>query len=188
MAMLNNVLILLAAGFEETDVSTVTRALRRAGPSVAVVGLRAGAVRGAYGLSLAPDCPLSEVETELPRAVILPGGVQATRRFAADPRVHRLLRRVIEQRGYVLAIDTAYTILRSAGVLDTDGSRSQGRPGEACSDRPAFGWGSEKGHLGTAEGLPAERVLVLGPIIFGRDSGSAQEAALTLAALLESEV
>jgi 4-methyl-5(b-hydroxyethyl)-thiazole monophosphate biosynthesis len=188
MAMLNNVLILLAAGFEETDVSTVTRALRRAGPSVAVVGLRAGAVRGAYGLSLAPDCPLSEVEMDLPRAVILPGGVQATRRFAADPRVHRLLRRVIEQRGYVLAIDTAYTILRSAGVLDTDGSRSQGRPGEACSDRPAFGWGSEKGHLGTAEGLPAERVLVLGPIIFGRDSGSAQEAALTLAALLESEV
>ncbi len=187
MARLDKVLILLACGFEETEVSTMTRALRRAGRSVAVVGLRAGAVRGAYGLSLAPDHPLSEVEMELPRAVILPGGVQATRRFAADPRVHKLVRRVIEQRGYVLAIDTAYTILRSAGVLDADGGRSQGGPAEACSDRPAFGCGPEMGHLGTADGLPAERVLVLGHVIFGRDSGSAQEAALTLASLLESE-
>lgn len=188
MAMLNKVLILLARGFEETDVSTVARALRRVGWPVAVVGLRAGVVQGAYGLSLAPDCPLSEVEMELPRAIVLPGGVQGTRRVAADPRVHRLLRRVIEQGGYVLAIDTAYTTLRSAGVLDLDGCRSNGGPGEGSTDRPAVGWGSEMGGLRTADGLPSERVLVQGHVIFGRDSGSAQEAALTLASLLESEV
>jgi 4-methyl-5(b-hydroxyethyl)-thiazole monophosphate biosynthesis len=188
MTMLNKVLVLLARGFEETDVSTVTRALRRAGRSVAVVGLRAGAVQGAYGLSLAPDCPLSEVEMELPRAVVLPGGVQGTRRFAADPRVHRLLRRVIEQGGYVLAIDTAYSILLSAGVLDPGGCRSNGGPGEESADRPVFGRGPEMGFLRAADGLPSERVLVQGHVIFGRDSGSAQEAALTLASLLESEV
>lgn len=188
MAMKNKVLILLARGFEETDVSTIARALRRAGWPVAVVGLRAGAVHGAYGLSLAPDCPLSEVEMELPRAVVLPGGVQGTRRFAADPRVHRLLRRVIERRGYVLAIDTAYTILRTAGVLETGGCGSNGGAGEESTDRPTVGWGSEMGGLRAADGLPSERVLVQGHVIFGRDSGSAQEAALTLASLLESEV
>lgn len=187
MARLDKVLILLARGFEEIEVSTVTRALRRSGWPVAVVGLRAGAVQGAYGLSLAPDCLLSEVEIEQPRAVVLPGGVQGTRRFAADPRVHRLVRRVIEQRGYVLAIDTAYTILRSAGVLDPGVYRSNGEHDEAATDRPAVGWGREMGGLRMADGLPYERVLVQGQVIFGRDSGSAQEAALTLASLLESE-
>lgn len=188
MAISNKVLILLARGFEETDVSTVTRALRRAGWSVAVVGLKAGAVQGAYGLSLAPDCPLSEVEMELPRAVVLPGGVQGTRRYAADPRVHRLLRRVTEQAGYVLAIDTAYTVLRSAGVLDVDGCRSSGGPREASTDRLSLGWGSGLASLRIADGLLSERVLVQGHVVFGRDSGSAQEAALTLASLLESKV
>lgn len=186
--MLNKIVILLARGFEETDVSTVARALRRAGWPVVVVGLKAGAVQGAYGLSLAPDCPLSEMEMGLPRAVVLPGGVQGTRRFATDPRVHRLLRRVTEQAGYVLAIDTAYTVLRSAGVLDADGCRSNGGPSEASTDRLALGWGSGMAGLRIGDGLPSERVLVQGHVIFGRDSGSAQEAALTLAFLLESKV
>jgi len=44
IATLNKVLILVARGFEETDVSTATRTLRRTGWPVAVVGLRAGAV------------------------------------------------------------------------------------------------------------------------------------------------
>lgn len=57
---------------DETDVSRATRALRRTGWPAAVVGLRADTVMGTYGLSLAPDCPLSEVETEVPRAVVLP--------------------------------------------------------------------------------------------------------------------
>jgi putative intracellular protease/amidase len=139
MATLNKVLILVARGFEEFDVSMATRALRHTGWPVAIVGLRAGAVQGACGLSLAPDCPLSEVEMEVPRAVVLPGGTQGTRRFSADPRVHKLLRRVIEQRGYVLAIDTAYTVLRSAGVLEPAGTRFSGGPGEEGSEMPVLG-------------------------------------------------
>jgi putative intracellular protease/amidase len=148
---------------------------------VAIVSLRSGAVLGAYGLSLAPDCALSEVEMEMPRAVVLPGGMQGARRFAADPRVHRLLRRVIEQKGYVLAIDTSYVILHSAGILDPGGAS-----GEEARGQPAFGWDPEIPVLRMADGPPSERVLVQGRVIFGRDSDSAQEAAFTLAALLEN--
>ncbi len=186
--MKGKVFVLLARGFEEIDVSTVTRTLRRSGSSVAVVGLTAGPVQGAYGLSLAPDWALSEAAMQVPKAVVLPGGVQGTRRFTADPRVHRLLRRVIEQRGYVLAIDTAYTVLCSAGVLDPDRHRANEGSSEEPADRPVFGWDSEMWVLSLTDQLPSERVVVQGHVIFGRDSGSAQEAALTLASLLESGV
>lgn len=180
----SGVFVLLAHGFEETDVSTVTRALRRSGISVSVVGLTAGPLRGAYGLALAPDCTLSEVEMERPLAVVLPGGVQATRQFNGDPRVHILLRRVAGQGGYVMVLDTAYTVARRAGVLERYGPRSNGGYGGEAAERPIPGWGDEMAVISTVDELPSERVLVDGQMVFGRDSGSAQEAALALASLL----
>jgi 4-methyl-5(b-hydroxyethyl)-thiazole monophosphate biosynthesis len=162
-AIENRVYVLLAPGFEEADVSTVIRTLRRSGCRVAVVGLTAGPVRGAYGLSLAPDWTLSEVETELPRASVL----------NADPRVHALLRRVADHGGYMLAIDAAYTVLCSAGLV-ANGDAS----GHETSRTPVPGWHGET--------IPSERVLVEGSVIYGRDSGTAQEAALTLVSLMES--
>jgi 4-methyl-5(b-hydroxyethyl)-thiazole monophosphate biosynthesis len=178
----DKVYVMVAPGFEEEDVSTVTRSLRRSGLSVAVVGLAAGPVRGAYGLSLASDRTLSEVETESPRAVVLPGGTRASRHLSAEPRVHHLLRRVVARDGYVVAIESAYTVLRSAGVLP--GERA--RPGNGSAPEPDRG----SGHV-WSNGIAleaSERVVVDGPVIFGRDSGAAQEAALTLVWLLEQGV
>lgn len=174
------VFVLLARGFEEVDVSAVIRILRGSGLSVAVVGLTAGPVRGAYGLSLMPDCALSEVDMELPQAAVLPGGVQATRRFSAEPRVHTLLRQVANQRGYVMAIDTSHTVLHSAGVM---GEREPGSGNG--SERPALGWRGAGSLLGGLEGLPCERVRVEGRVILSQGSDSAQEAALVLASMLE---
>jgi putative intracellular protease/amidase len=180
----NGIFVLLAPGFEEIDVCVVTRALRRSGFSVTVIGLTAGLVRGTYGLSLAPDCTLSEVEMERPRAVVLPGGVQATRKLNTDPRVHRLLRWVSGQGGYVLALDTAYTVVRRAGVLDRGDPRSNGGEGDEIAEQPVFGWGAELPFPGAMEELPSDRVLVEGQMVFAQDSAAAKEAALTLAALL----
>jgi 4-methyl-5(b-hydroxyethyl)-thiazole monophosphate biosynthesis len=164
------IFVLLAPGFEENDVITVTRTLRRLGFPVALVGLTAGPLRGSYGLSLAPDGTLSDVEAEQPQVVVLPGGVQGARQLNADPRVHVLLRQVVEQGGYVLALDIAYMVLQSAGVLGgTEKDAAEGSPSR---------WPSET--------LPSERVFVDGQVVFGRESGAAQESALTLAALLEN--
>jgi 4-methyl-5(b-hydroxyethyl)-thiazole monophosphate biosynthesis len=104
---------------------------------------------------------------------VLPGAIHAARQLNADPRVHTLLRRVAGQGGYVVAFDAAYTVLRSAGLV-ANGEAS----GEETARARLPGWRSED--------LPSERVLVEGPVIFGRDSGAAQEAALTLVSLLES--
>lgn len=172
-AIENTVYVLLAPGFEEADVSTVTRTLRRSGFRVAVVGLTAGPVRGAYGLSLAPDWTLSEVETDLPRAIVLPGAIQAARQLNADPRVHSLLRRIADHGGYVLALNAAYTVLCSAGLV-ANGDAS----GQDTSRAPVPGW--------RGEAVLSERVRVEGSVIYGRDSGAAQEAALTLVSLIES--
>ena len=177
----DNVYVIVAPGFEEEDVSTVTRSLRRSGFSVAVIGLTAGPVRGAYGLALACDRTLSEVETESPQAVVLPGGIQASRQLNADPRVHHLLRRVVGQGGYVVALESAYTVLRSAEVLRRNGAQPGNGSVTEPSARPVKGWPD----------VPLEapqRVVVDGPVIFGRDSGAAQEAALTLAWLLEQRI
>jgi len=164
------VFVLLASGFEEVDVSTVIRTLRGFGFPVPAVGLTAGPLRGAYGLFFMPDATLSEVETEQPHAVVLPGGVQSARRLNADPRVHALLRRVIVRGGCVLALDTAYVVLRNARVLDESGEEV-----------------AEGSLLEVGSGIRAsERVVVEGQVIFGRDSGAAQESTLTLVTLLES--
>lgn len=147
----------------------VARTLRRASLPVVLVGLTAGPLRGCYGVSLAPDKTLSEVQAEDAAAVVLPGGSQAARQLNADPRVHSLLRRVMEQGGYLLALDAGYTVLHTAGVLNPSEKTlviGAGTPG----------WGD----------AAAGRVVVEGQVIFGRDLGVAQESALTLAALLES--
>jgi hypothetical protein len=104
--------ILIAPGFEEADVSAMTRTLRRSGLPVAVVGLAAGPIRGNYGLVLKPDVILSETEPEFLSAVVLPGGIQGARRLNAEPRVHALLCQVISQGGYVMALEAAYTVLQ----------------------------------------------------------------------------
>jgi 4-methyl-5(b-hydroxyethyl)-thiazole monophosphate biosynthesis len=179
------VFILLARGFEEVDVSAVTRILRGSGFSVSVVGLTAGPVRGAYGLFLVADCALSEVDNELPQAAILPGGIQATRRFSAEPRVLTLLRHVAGGQGYVMAIDTARAVLHGAGVLGS-GESERGNGSEwGRFEGPAAGWRGGDSPLDGLEGLPCERVRVEGRVILSQGSDSAEEAALTLASMLE---
>jgi 4-methyl-5(b-hydroxyethyl)-thiazole monophosphate biosynthesis len=162
------VFVLLAPGFEERDATTITCTLRRSGLPVTLVGLMAGPVRGANGLSLLPDSTLSQAEKSQPLAVVLPGGLQGSKHLNSDPRVHALLRHVARKGGYVAALDTAYTVLRRAGLLDD----------------PALG------SLSCAEEglLSSRRVVVEGPTIFGRDSGAAQETALTLVAALQPQL
>ena len=156
MVMKDKIYVMVADGFEEMDVSAVTCTLRGLGLPVAVVGLTTGPVRGAYGLSLMPDCTLGEVAMDSPRAAVLPGGILAARRFSAEPRVHALLRKIADCGGYVMAIDTACTVLCRAGM-------------------------SANGEVG---GQPSGRVLVKGHVIVSQDSGAAEEAALTLASML----
>jgi len=166
----DQILILLAPGFEESDAITVARRLRHAGLSVVLVGLSANPLRGAYGLSLAPDRTLSQVEADAARVVVLPGGRGAAWQLAVDPRVHALLCRVLEQGGYVVALGAAHVVLYAAGALGPDG--------EGTVEALSIAWDGES--------LSGDRISVEARVIFGSTSTSARKSALALVSLLQS--
>jgi 4-methyl-5(b-hydroxyethyl)-thiazole monophosphate biosynthesis len=163
------ILILLAPGFEESDAIAVARRLRQAGLSVVLVGLSANPMRGAYGLSLAPDQTLSQVEADAPRAVVLPRGKAATWQLAGDPRVHALLHRVLARGGYVVALGLTYTILQSAGALAP--------AGEVVTETLSMLW--------DGEGLDGDRTAVEGQVVFSEAAGSTRQSAWALVSLLQ---
>jgi 4-methyl-5(b-hydroxyethyl)-thiazole monophosphate biosynthesis len=107
-------------------------------------------------MSLLPDAILSEVETEQPRAIVIPGGRQGSQQLGTDPRIHALLGRVMVQGSYVVALETAHSVLHCAGVWNRN--QESARVGQLWLD---------------------------GSVIYGQKSELAQEAALKLASLLQ---
>ena len=113
------VLVPLAQGCEELEAVTVVDLLRRAGVEVVTAGLAAGPVRASRGVVLLPDATLDEVLDQDFDMVVLPGGLPGADHLDADPRVHRLLRRMAEAGRYTAAICAAPKVLASAGLLDS---------------------------------------------------------------------
>ncbi|HCJ50268.1 MAG TPA: DJ-1 family protein, partial [Gallionella sp.] len=58
---MSKVLVLFAAGSEELETVTIVNILRRAGISVTLAGLGAGALRGSRNIQLLPDTTLDAV-------------------------------------------------------------------------------------------------------------------------------
>jgi putative intracellular protease/amidase len=115
-------LIIIADGFEEIETVTVLTLMRQAGLCIKSVGLTSGPVSGAHGVWVVPDLTLADVErlTDVTSisAVILPDGKQSLARLEADPRVHRLLRQVVAQRGQIATGRNGLKVVRAATVWD----------------------------------------------------------------------
>jgi hypothetical protein len=114
------VLVVIADGFEETDAIVMLSLLRQAGLCVKSVGLTRGLICSAHGVWLMPDLTLNDLDcmtnNTLISVVILPAGRQSLARLEADPRVHRLLRQVVAQRGKIVANYEGLRVLRTAAV------------------------------------------------------------------------
>ncbi|MDO8350311.1 MAG: DJ-1/PfpI family protein [Gallionella sp.] len=111
-------LVLFAEGSEELEAITIVNILRRAGVSVTLAGLTAGALRGSRGVTIQPDTALDAVLHDSFDMIILPGGQPGTRNLQADQRVVNLVRQMAEQGKYVAAICAAPMVLATAGLLD----------------------------------------------------------------------
>ena len=85
-----------------------------------------------------------------------------------------------------MAIDTARAVLRSAGVMGSGEATSGDGLERGRFEEPAAVWRGGDAPLDGLEGLPCERVRVEGRVILSQGSDSAEEAALTLASLLEA--
>jgi 4-methyl-5(b-hydroxyethyl)-thiazole monophosphate biosynthesis len=106
-------LVLFAEGSEELEAVTVVDILRRAGISVMLAGLNAGALRGGRGTVLVPDVTLDEALMHSYDMVVLPGGQPGANNLKADARVLELVQQMAQQGKYVAAICAAPSVLAS---------------------------------------------------------------------------
>ncbi len=113
-------IVIIADGFEETDTIITLSLLRQAGLCVKSVGLTSGLIGSVCGVRLMPDLVLADLD-HLNNGVhisvaILPEGRQSLLRLEADPRVHRLLRRVVAQRGQIVTGPEGLRVPRAASL------------------------------------------------------------------------
>jgi len=92
-------LILVAAGFDEQLVTHWTVSRHQLGLAVTLVGLAAGTARDRHGLRLKVDRTLETLPPERAVLVLLPGESGYVYQVLQDPRVHRLLREVVAAGG-----------------------------------------------------------------------------------------
>jgi len=161
---MKTVLVLFADGSEELEAVTVVNILRRAGITVTLAGLTAGALRGSRGTMLMPDTALDSVLHDSFDMVVLPGGQPGTKHLQADARVLKLVQQMSAQGKYVSAICAAPSVLAAAGLLD--GKQATCFP--TCLD------GFPKVHVQSVA------IVEDGKLITSRGPGTAMDFALTL--------
>jgi hypothetical protein len=114
------ILVVVADGFDEKEIVAFLSLLRQEGLCVKSVGLTSGLTDGTHGAWLKPDLTFADVEGFMDATpislVILPEGGQNLAGMENDPRVHRLLRRVVAQRGRVATGPEGLRIVRAAEV------------------------------------------------------------------------
>ncbi len=110
------VVFLLAAGFEEGSAVYCLNRLREAGIAVSLVGVSAGLISGAHGLTVRPDCTLGQVTAiPSPKVVFIPDGKKSISALLSDPRVHRLMAATVEDNGVIAAMPEAAAVLGGEG-------------------------------------------------------------------------
>lgn len=110
--------ILLATGFEETEMIAPLDMLRRAGVPVQTVGITGKVVVGAHEIPVTADILPQEVDLSAMDGVILPGGMPGTTNLQASPFVINLVKTCFDEGKLVAAICAAPMILGELGLLD----------------------------------------------------------------------
>lgn len=166
------VLVPLAPGVEELEAVTVIDLLRRAGIDVVVAGVEPGPIRASRGVVLLPDVLLTEIATETFDLVVLPGGLEGSRRLAENDWVKEALERALAGGRRVAAICAAPEVLRRAGILQ--GRRVTSFPGAIAADDASYTYVDES-------------VVIDGPVTTSRGPGTAMDFALSLISQLSGD-
>jgi len=167
--MPEQIVVVLAEGFEEIEAVTPVDVLRRAGLEVVIAGVGGTAVKGAHGVTFQCDTALEDIQST-PRAIVLPGGLPGSENLGKSGAVKELTLRVHESGGVCAAICAApaYTLAKY-GLLD----------GRTATCYPSF----EK-EFESSTKPSEERVVVDGNIVTSRGPGTSLEFSLKLAGVL----
>jgi 4-methyl-5(b-hydroxyethyl)-thiazole monophosphate biosynthesis len=126
--MMNKVLVILAAGFEEIEAVTAIDILRRAGIETTVAGLDNEFITGSHQLQIKCDTVLADIDRQEYGYLVLPGGQPGAKNLKNDSRVLQLITDFYKQQKVVAAICAAPTVLQAAGILT--GKRITSYPAE----------------------------------------------------------
>ena len=116
---MQQVIILLADGFEEAEALVPADLLLRAGADVVLASADGQeTVTGSHGFRVSADRPLSGLDVRQAACLFLPGGKAGTERLGANPLVLQAIRTAAESGLLVAAICAAPSILGRNGYLD----------------------------------------------------------------------
>ena len=121
------VYMLLGTGFEETEAIAPLDLLRRAGVSVATVGLNGKTIFGSHGIGITADMQIGEMDLTDLDMIILPGGLGGVASIRACTAAMEAIRFAWENGKYVTAICAGPTVLADLGI--TDGKNATCYPG-----------------------------------------------------------
>lgn len=121
------VYMLLGTGFEETEAIAPLDLLRRAGVSVATVGLNGKTIFGGHGIGVNADMEIGEMDLTNLDMIILPGGLGGVASIRACTAAMEAIRFAWENGKYVAAICAGPTVLADLGI--TDGKNATCYPG-----------------------------------------------------------
>ncbi len=116
--MKKKALVVLAAGFEETEAIVPLDVLRRSEVDVIVAGLGGEMVTGAYGLSVRADVVFEDYK-DVPDAVVFPGGMPGSENLASSTKVKELIAKMYSEGKIIAAICASPAlVLAPAGILE----------------------------------------------------------------------
>ena len=162
------VLVLMAPGFEEIELTAPIDILRRLEIPVVTAGVKGRCVEGAHGMVMMAEMLMVDVQPEEYSGLILPGG-PASWLLRDTPGVLSLVRAMHREGKLVAAICAAPIALEAAGVLE--GRRVTCYPGV-------------EGDLKSAAEVVAEAAVTDGLLVTGRGPGAALEFGFALGTAL----
>lgn len=165
------VYMLLGTGFEETEAVTPIDLLRRAGVTVATVGIGGKVITGSHGIPVTADMELGQMDLTQLDMIVLPGGMKGVASIKGCPEALEAVRFAWENGRFVAAICAAPTILAMLGI--TEGKRATCYPG--C-----------EGQMGSAD-MVCVPAVTDGKLITGTSAGCAVPFGLALIAALKGQ-
>ena len=116
---MNDVLIILADGFEETEAVITIDVLRRMGFDVCVASLNDDLqVTASHKVKITADCSLNDCKNKDFKAIVLPGGMPGALNLKNSNDVIELVKKTNAKGAFVCAICAAPIVLSQAGILE----------------------------------------------------------------------
>ena len=163
------VYVLVADGFEETELIVPVDILKRAGVDVKLVGVHSSEARSTRGITIKTDICLDDLIIYEMDMLVLPGGQPGVDNLWVDERVKMLVKQAALANKFIGAICAAPMILGRLGLLD--GKKAVCYPG--CEE-----------DMGSAKIVTAPCIRS-GKVITGTSAGCAIPFGLELVAALK---